>query len=129
MGPSRLLSGAKDVTERILPTAAQFVTDGGPETRYACVKNRDTWKNNQQFNLFFYQFCFCRYYGRKIFHIIYDHPEFDKLVSKHVPSNLQKNVRDTVENLRTKVGICVCHAIFLCYESERRYFLSQACRY
>lgn len=34
MGASRLMSGAKDVTERILPTAAQFVTDGGPETRY-----------------------------------------------------------------------------------------------
>lgn len=33
MGASRLLSGAKDVTEKILPTAAQFVTDGGPETR------------------------------------------------------------------------------------------------
>lgn len=34
------MSGAKDVTEKILPTAAQFVTDGGPETRYTCVKNR-----------------------------------------------------------------------------------------
>lgn len=33
MGPSRLMGGAKDVTERILPTAAQFVTDGGAETR------------------------------------------------------------------------------------------------
>ncbi|KAJ7379834.1 hypothetical protein OS493_012583 [Desmophyllum pertusum] len=75
MGASRLLSGAKDVTEKILPTAAQFVTDGGSETRY---------------------------YGRKILHIVHDHPEFDKQVSKHVPSNLQKNVRDTVENLRTK---------------------------
>ncbi|KAL9952340.1 hypothetical protein ACROYT_G039583 [Oculina patagonica] len=75
MGASRLMSGAKDVTEKILPTAAQFVTDGGPETRY---------------------------YGRKILHIVYDHPEFDKLVSKHVPSNLLKDVRDTVENLRTK---------------------------
>ena len=39
MGASRLMSGAKDVTEKILPTAAQFVTDGGPETRYTCVKN------------------------------------------------------------------------------------------
>lgn len=40
MGTSRLMSGVKDVTEKILPTAAQFVTDGGPETRYTCVKNR-----------------------------------------------------------------------------------------
>ena len=44
MGASRLLSGAKDVTEKILPTAAQFVTDGGSETRhvYTCVDNRYT---------------------------------------------------------------------------------------
>ena len=47
--------------------------------------------------------CFCRYYGRKILHIMYDHPEFDKNVTKHVPSNLQKSVRDTVEHLKTKV--------------------------
>ena len=33
MGVSRLMSGAKDVTEKILPTAAQFLSDGGPETR------------------------------------------------------------------------------------------------
>lgn len=35
MGPSRVMSGAKDVTEKILPTTAQFLTDGGQETR--CV--------------------------------------------------------------------------------------------
>lgn len=39
MGANRLMSGAKDVTEKILPTAAQFVTDGGPETRCTCVEN------------------------------------------------------------------------------------------
>ena len=38
MGANRLMSGAKDVTEKILPTAAQFVTDGGPETRCTCVE-------------------------------------------------------------------------------------------
>lgn len=48
-----------------------------------------------------------RYYGRKILHIMYDHPEFDKNVTKYVPSNLQKNVRDTVENLRTKVTFVI----------------------
>lgn len=39
MGANRLMSGAKDVTEKILPTAAQFATDGGPETRCTCVEN------------------------------------------------------------------------------------------
>lgn len=33
IGANRLMSGAKDVTDRILPAAAQFATDGGPETR------------------------------------------------------------------------------------------------
>ena len=47
---------------------------------------------------------FLRYYGRKILYTVCDHHEFDKLVSKHLPDNLQKTVRDTVENLRTKVS-------------------------
>ena len=33
MGPGRVLSGVKDVTERILPVAAQFSMDSSPETR------------------------------------------------------------------------------------------------
>ena len=102
------MSGAKDVTEKILPTAAQFVTDGGPETRYTCVKN--PFVQLSVSILIFAPVYFRRYYGRKILHIVYDHSEFEKLVSKHVPSNLQKNVRDTVENLRTKVSnrdICI----------------------
>ncbi len=34
MGATKLLSGSKDVTERILPVAAQFAVDGNQETRY-----------------------------------------------------------------------------------------------
>ena len=34
MGANRVLSGAKDVTEKMLTAAAHFLTDGGPETRY-----------------------------------------------------------------------------------------------
>jgi hypothetical protein len=33
IGANRLMSGAKDVTDRILPAGAQFATDGGSETR------------------------------------------------------------------------------------------------
>ncbi|EDO48447.1 predicted protein, partial [Nematostella vectensis] len=33
IGANRLMSGAKDVTDHILPAAAQFATDGGSETR------------------------------------------------------------------------------------------------
>lgn len=40
MGASRLMSGAKDVTEKILPTTAQFLTDGGQETRCVTLQSR-----------------------------------------------------------------------------------------
>ncbi len=33
MGPGKILSGIKDVTERILITAAQFVVDGPVDIR------------------------------------------------------------------------------------------------
>lgn len=34
MGPGKVLSGVKDLTDKILPVAAQLVTDPHPETRY-----------------------------------------------------------------------------------------------
>jgi hypothetical protein len=34
MGPGKILSGIKDVTERVLVTASQFVTDGPPDIRF-----------------------------------------------------------------------------------------------
>ena len=33
MGGAKVLSGAKDVTERILPAAAQFLQEGSPDAR------------------------------------------------------------------------------------------------
>ena len=34
LGPGRLLSGVKDITDRVLPTVASLSTDASPETRY-----------------------------------------------------------------------------------------------
>lgn len=34
MGPGKILSGIKDVTEKILATCAQFVVDGPPDIRW-----------------------------------------------------------------------------------------------
>lgn len=39
LGPNRSLSGAKDVTERLLPAAAVFIQDGNLEARYNSVNN------------------------------------------------------------------------------------------
>ncbi len=35
MGDTKLLSGSKDITEKILPVAAKFALDGQQETRWA----------------------------------------------------------------------------------------------
>lgn len=39
MGATRILTSAKDVTERLLPTTAQFLMDGTPLTRYITFLN------------------------------------------------------------------------------------------
>uniref|UniRef100_A0A2C9KUR5 TOG domain-containing protein n=1 Tax=Biomphalaria glabrata TaxID=6526 RepID=A0A2C9KUR5_BIOGL len=42
------------------------------------------------------------YYGRKILHMLMSHPEFEKMLSKHLPGNLLRNVQDVVDNLKQK---------------------------
>ena len=39
MGPGRVLSGIKDITDRILPCAANFILDASPDTRYATISS------------------------------------------------------------------------------------------
>ncbi|XP_033734245.1 TOG array regulator of axonemal microtubules protein 1-like isoform X1 [Pecten maximus] len=75
MGPGRILSGVKDITDRVLPTAASFCLDGSQETRYN---------------------------GRKIFSILMVHQDFDKMLSKHLPPQTLRNVTEIVDTLRTK---------------------------
>ncbi|XP_052767283.1 TOG array regulator of axonemal microtubules protein 1-like isoform X3 [Mya arenaria] len=75
MGPGRILSGIKDVTDRILPAIAQFTMDSLPETRW---------------------------YGRKMLHILMTHQDFDKMLVKHLPANTLRSVKDIVETLKVK---------------------------
>ncbi|KAL3873542.1 hypothetical protein ACJMK2_036642 [Sinanodonta woodiana] len=75
MGPGRVLSGVKDVTDKIIPAIAHFVSDGSQETRYN---------------------------GRKMLFLLMNHPDFDKMIDKHLPSNTVRNVREIVENLKVK---------------------------
>lgn len=76
MGSGKILSGIKDVTDRILPTVAQFVVDGSPETRY---------------------------YGRKILWLLMSHPDFDRSLTKYLPANTLRNMQEIVESLKSKV--------------------------
>ncbi|GFR83234.1 protein FAM179B-like [Elysia marginata] len=75
MGSGRILSGVKDITDRVLPTAAQFAMDGSQETRY---------------------------YGRKILYILMSHQDFDKMLTKYLPANTLRNIQDIVDNLKQK---------------------------
>ncbi|XP_059579399.1 TOG array regulator of axonemal microtubules protein 1 isoform X2 [Alligator mississippiensis] len=75
MGPGRILSGIKDVTDRIFPAIAKFAQDGSQETRY---------------------------YGRKMLFSLMTHPDFDKMLEKYVPSKDLPYIKESVSNLRQK---------------------------
>ncbi|XP_064367861.1 TOG array regulator of axonemal microtubules protein 1 [Dromaius novaehollandiae] len=75
MGPGRILSGTKDVTDRILPAIARFAQDGSQETRY---------------------------YGRKMLFSMMTHPDFDKMLEKYVLAKDLPYIKESVSNLRQK---------------------------
>lgn len=75
MGPGKILSGIKDVTERVLMTSAQFVVDGPVDIRW---------------------------YGRKIFHMLMSHDEFDRLLVKYLNENTRKNIKEILDTIRVK---------------------------
>ncbi|XP_023597750.1 TOG array regulator of axonemal microtubules protein 1 isoform X1 [Trichechus manatus latirostris] len=75
MEPERVLSGTKDMADRILPAAAKFAQDSSQETRY---------------------------YGRKMLFLMMCHPNFDKMLEKYVPSKDLPYIKESVKNLRQK---------------------------
>ncbi|MBZ3883600.1 Protein FAM179B [Sciurus carolinensis] len=75
MEPERILSGTKDMAERLLPAAAKFAQDSSQETRY---------------------------YGRKMLFLMMCHPNFEKMLEKYVPSKDLPYIKESVKNLRQK---------------------------
>ncbi|XP_045143832.1 TOG array regulator of axonemal microtubules protein 1 isoform X2 [Echinops telfairi] len=75
MEPERILSGTKDMADRMLPAAAKFAQDSSQETRY---------------------------YGRKMLFLMMCHPNFDKMIEKYVPSKDLPYIKESVKNLRQK---------------------------
>ncbi|XP_059952265.1 TOG array regulator of axonemal microtubules protein 1 [Mesoplodon densirostris] len=75
MEPEHILSGTKDMADRILPAAAKFAQDSSPETRY---------------------------YGRKMLFLMMCHPNFDKMLEKYVPSKDLPYIKESVKSLRQK---------------------------
>ncbi|XP_062974582.1 TOG array regulator of axonemal microtubules protein 1 [Elgaria multicarinata webbii] len=75
MGPGRILSGIKDVTDKVLSAVAKFVQDGSQETRY---------------------------YGRKMLFTLMTHADFDKMLEKYVLPKDLPYIKETVSSLRQK---------------------------
>ncbi|XP_004835672.1 TOG array regulator of axonemal microtubules protein 1 isoform X1 [Heterocephalus glaber] len=75
MEPERILTGMKDMAERLLPAAAKFAQDSSQETRY---------------------------YGRKMLFLMMCHPNFEKMLEKYVPSKDLPYIKESVKNLRQK---------------------------
>ncbi|XP_005742864.1 protein FAM179B [Pundamilia nyererei] len=75
VGAARLLSGAKDLTDRILPAVVKLAQDSSQEVRY---------------------------FGRRMLLSLSSHPEFEKILEKYIPTKDLQTVRDTIFTLKTK---------------------------
>uniref|UniRef100_A0A8C4NE27 TOG domain-containing protein n=1 Tax=Eptatretus burgeri TaxID=7764 RepID=A0A8C4NE27_EPTBU len=75
LGPDRLLTGIKDVTDRVLSAASVFTRDSLAETRY---------------------------YGKQMIDVMMRHQEFNKIVEKCVPSREAGYILETVNTLKCK---------------------------
>ncbi|XP_057368819.1 uncharacterized protein LOC130689896 isoform X2 [Daphnia carinata] len=73
LGPAKTLSGAKDVTERVLPAAAHFIQDGNLEARAQ---------------------------AKKIFSVLIEDPVFDKAMQKYLSPTVLRNIQRTLDTLR-----------------------------
>ncbi|XP_061650167.1 TOG array regulator of axonemal microtubules protein 1-like isoform X2 [Phyllopteryx taeniolatus] len=75
VGAARLLSGGKDLTERILPAITKLSQDSSQEARY---------------------------YGRRMLLSLSCHPDFEKILERTIPSKDLQTTRDTILTLKTK---------------------------
>uniref|UniRef100_A0AAV2JIG7 TOG domain-containing protein n=1 Tax=Knipowitschia caucasica TaxID=637954 RepID=A0AAV2JIG7_KNICA len=75
VGAARLLSGGKELTDKLLPAISKLSQDSSQEARY---------------------------YGRRMLLALSSHSNFDKILEKYIPAKDLPAVRDTVLSLKTK---------------------------
>ncbi|KAJ7989045.1 hypothetical protein DPEC_G00315470 [Dallia pectoralis] len=75
MGAARVLSGGKDLTDRILSAVTRLAQDSSQEARYQ---------------------------GRRMLLFLSSHRDFDKMLEKYIPAKDLAPIRDTVFTLKTK---------------------------
>jgi hypothetical protein len=77
MGANKCLLGPRDVAEHLLPAAASFVMDStSPLTRF---------------------------YGRVIFAVLYQHPQFEKLMRRFLTPPVYRSVCGILESIKRRV--------------------------
>ena len=77
MGSMKCLLGPRDIGEHLLPAAARFIQDGSIHTRY---------------------------FGRRIFAILMQHPLFDKFLRKHISPGTYRSISGILETIKRRVS-------------------------
>ncbi len=96
MGPNKILSGTRDITERVLQVAATFASDGPPEIRYVNIYLMIRIKSNHLFIYF-------RWYGKKIYHMLMSFDELDPLMKHYLNPTAYSNMCEILDTIRAKV--------------------------
>ncbi|CAF0871745.1 unnamed protein product [Adineta ricciae] len=78
LGPTKILSGTRDITERVLQVGATFAADGPPEIRW---------------------------YGKKIYHMLMAFETLDALMKQYLTPSVYTNMCEILDNIRVKGGI------------------------
>ncbi|CAF3644622.1 unnamed protein product [Adineta steineri] len=78
LGPTKILTGTRDITERVLQVGAAFASDGPPEIRW---------------------------YGKKIYHMFMSFDTLDSLMKQYLTPSAYKNMCEILDNIRAKGGV------------------------
>lgn len=115
IGAERLLSGTKDITERILPAVSRLTQDSFQETRLGLVLPSIqitegcylplTVTDHGYSVLLNVTIIALRYFGRRMLLLLSSHPDFDKVVAKYIPDKDLATIKDTLLTLKTKVAV------------------------
>lgn len=71
------LLGPRDIAEHLLPAVSRFIQDGSAHTRY---------------------------FGRRIFAVLMQHPLFDKLLRRHISPGTYRNICGMLETIKRRVS-------------------------
>ncbi|UJR15557.1 hypothetical protein I4U23_002496 [Adineta vaga] len=78
LGPTKILSGTRDITERVLQVGATFAADGPPEIRW---------------------------YGKKIYHMLMAFDTLDAMMKQYLTATVYTHMCEILDSIRVKGGV------------------------